>query len=116
MIGTQKPLWGELHEAEAAYYAEIAVHKSWHVAADRAMGYLAKTGREFTADDLRRLLDQAGEPATPNAYGGLMMAWARRGLIRKTGQFMNSTQPKRNGGVNAVWVGTNAANIAAVSA
>lgn len=113
-LGTQNPLWGELHPAEAAYYASIAVHHGWHTAADRAMAYLTSTGREFTADDLRRLLDQAGEPPTPNAYGGLMMTWSRRGLIRKTG-FTNSTQPKRNGGVNAIWVGQCAATGAARS-
>ena len=104
MIGTQDPLWGETHPAEAAYYANIAVHRGWNVAADRAMGYLASSGREFTADDLRRLLDQAGDPTTPNAYGGLLMTWSRRGAIRKTG-YRCSTQPKRHGGVNAVWVG-----------
>lgn len=104
MIGTQEPLWGETHPAEAAYYANIAVHRGWHVAADRAMGYLANSGREFTADDLRRLLDQAGDPTTPNAYGGLLMSWSKRGVIRKTG-YRCSTQPKRHGGVNAVWVG-----------
>ena len=114
MLGTQNPLWGDLHEAEAAYYANIALHKNWHVAAERAMGYLVKTGCEFTADDLRRLLDQAGEPSTPNAYGGLVMSWARRGLIRKVG-FTNSTQPKRNGGVNAIWVANRPASTGAVA-
>lgn len=104
MLGTQAPLWGELHPAEAAYYASIAVHRGWHAAADRAMGYLTNKGDEFTADDVRRLLDQAGDPPSPNAYGGLLMAWSRRGLIRKTG-YSPSTQPKRHGGVNAVWVG-----------
>lgn len=104
MIGEQQMLFGRPHPAEAAYYANIAVHRGWHVAADRAMGYLANSGREFTADDLRRLLDQAGDPTTPNAYGGLLMTWSRRGAIRKTG-YRCSTQPKRHGGVNAVWVG-----------
>ena len=105
LVGTQAPLWGELHPAEAAFYASIAVHQGWHAAAERAMGYLRQTGDEFTADDLRRLLDQAGEPPTPNAYGGLVMSWSRRGLIRKTGDYRPSTQARRNGGANAVWVG-----------
>ena len=104
LAGEQVPLWDDLHPAEAAFYGSIAVHHGWHVAAERAMGYLRKTGLEFTADDLRRLLGQAGEPLTPNAYGGLVMSWSRRGLIEKIG-YRPSKQTRRNGGVNAVWIG-----------
>lgn len=110
-VGIQEPLFGQLHPAEAAYYAAIAVHRGWWVAADDAMRYLAARGDEFTADDLRHLLDGAGDPPSPNAYGGLLMAWKKRGAIRRVG-YTNSRQPRRHGGVNAVWVGQASAPIA----
>lgn len=98
----QPPLW-EDHPAEAAYYANIATHRGWAVAADRAMGYLVKRGTPFTADDLNRLMAEVTvEPTTRNAIGGLFMAWHRRKRIERIG-FQPSKQKRRNGGVIAVW-------------
>lgn len=98
-----QPAFWEDHPAEAAYYAQIAVHRGWHAAAERAMGYLVNTGEPFSADDLRRLLaDVEEKPTSPNAIGGLFMAWSRAGRIEQAG-FMTSTQNKRRGGVNRVW-------------
>ena len=102
----QDLLFGELSPGEMAYYAELAAHKGWHTAADEAMQHLADTGREFTAADIRRLLEDAPQPGTMNAYGGLFAAWTRRGHIKRVG-YQPSTQEGRNGGVVAVWKGTN---------
>lgn len=93
----QDLLFGELSPGEMAYYAELAAHKGWHTAADDAMQHLA---------DIRRLLEDAPQPGTMNAYGGLFAAWARRGHIKRVG-YQPSTQEGRNGGVVAVWKGTN---------
>ena len=95
---------GDLHPAEAAYYASIAAQHTWHAAAEKAMRHLAESGQEFSADDLRDLLADAGEPPTPNAYGGLFLSWSKQGLIRRTGGG-SSRGKKRNGGHRHTWVG-----------
>ena len=92
------------HPAEAAYYAQIAAHHTWHTAAEAAMKYLATSGREFTAADLRDRLQDCDQPTTPNAIGGLFMAWSRQNLIRKVGAGQ-SRAVKRNGGHRYVWQG-----------
>lgn len=92
------------HPAEAAYYAAIAVHHTWHTAAEAAMKHLAASGDVFSADDLRELLADCGEPPTPNAYGGLFMSWSKQGLIQRVSGG-SSRQPKRNGGHRHTWVG-----------
>lgn len=92
----------ELHPAEASYYSEIAVHKTWHEAADAAMKHLVSTHAPFTADDLRDLLGDC-QPANPNSIGGLFMAWSRAGLITRCGGG-NSRGPKRNGGYRHEWI------------
>lgn len=102
----QDLLFGELHPGEMAYYAEVAAHKGWHTAADAAMQHLADTGLEFTAADLRQLLEDAPHPGNMNAYGGLFTAWAKRGHIERVG-YQPSTQQGRNGGIVSVWKGTN---------
>lgn len=92
------------HPSEAAYYAAIRATHDWWKAADAAMKYLIKTGSSFSADDLRHLLRDAGEPPTPNAWGGLFRAYSTQNLIRRIGGG-TSTQPKRNGGYRHQWVG-----------
>lgn len=93
-----------IHPAEAAYYASIAAQHTWHTAAEEAMKHLAKSGDIFSADDLRELLDGAGEPPTPNAYGGLFISWSRQGLIQRVGGG-TSRGIKRNGGHRHTWQG-----------
>ena len=92
------------HPAEAAWYAEVAAHRGWHVAAEAAMRYLCRRGDPFTADDLRPLLADC-EPPHPNAIGGLFMVWSKRGAIRKVG-WGSSRLVSRRGGNRALWVAT----------
>lgn len=94
----------ELHPSERAFYSEIAAHKNWHAAAEEAMKHLASSGHAFSADDVRELLSDAGEPATPNSYGGLFMSWSRAGLIERVGGG-SSRGSKRNGGYRHLWRG-----------
>jgi len=72
------------------------------------MTYLAQTGDEFTADEVRHLLEGGPQPGTMNAYGGLFSSWRNRGLIVSTG-YRKSTQRLRNGGAIAIWKGTSKA-------
>lgn len=97
----------DLHPAEAAYYAAIRAGATWYTAAEAAMKHLVDAGEPFTADDLRELLAEAGEPPTPNAYGGLFLSWSRQGLISKVGGGP-SRGVKRNGGYRARWVAATA--------
>ena len=92
------------HPGEVAYYGSISVIHDWCKAADAAMQYLIRRGEPFSADDLRELLKTAGEPATPNAWGGMFIAYARRGMIHRVGGGPSKRQ-KRNGGHRHMWVG-----------
>lgn len=100
------------HPAESAYYASIAAQHTWHAAAEQAMKHLAQSKWLFSADDLRELLADAGEPPTPNAWGGLFMSWSRQGLITRVGGG-TSRGAKRNGGYRHLWVGAQSAEDAA---
>lgn len=95
------------HPAESAYYASIAAQHTWHAAAEQAMKHLATSGDVFSADDLRELLDGAGEPPTPGAWGGLFRVWKDAGLIKRPDDSHGgaSRQKKRNGGHRYEWVG-----------
>lgn len=93
------------HPAEAAFYSEIAVHKTWADAAETGMKHLAQRGAPFSADDLRELIGGvAGEPEKPNAYGGLFLSWSKQGLIRRAG-YVASRGPKNNAREQKLWVG-----------
>lgn len=100
----QLDLFSGEHPAEAAFYAQVAAHRGWHVAAERAMSYLCRRGEPFTADDLRPLLADCEPPTSVNAYGGLFMQWSRRGLIREVSGGPSRLRSRR-GGHRRVWVG-----------
>jgi len=51
---------------------------AWLSAAWTAMEVLARTGRDFTADDLREMV---GAPTRPNAMGSVFLKAKRRGMI-----------------------------------
>lgn len=59
-------------------------------------------GTEFVADLIR---DRMGDNIVPPAaWGSLLNAAAKAGLVRKTGEYRASLRPERNGSVVAVWV------------
>lgn len=66
---------------------------------------LARSRPDFTADDVRAAVHLAGlgEPHHANAYGAAMLAAARRGSIRKTGQLRQSSRAEANSHSNPVW-------------
>lgn len=94
----------DIHPAEAAWYAAIAGHKTWHDAAETAMKLLAESKEPFSADNLRELLAAVEDPPHKNAIGGLFLSWSKQGLIRRVGGG-RSTAAKRNGGHRHEWVG-----------
>ncbi len=85
-------------------FAETMVDNGWRTKADRVIDELAATGQPFTAETVRaRLADDA---ITPAAFGSRFTAAARRGAIRKTGNYVTAQRASRNAGVLAEWIGT----------
>jgi hypothetical protein len=62
--------------------ADAAEDEAWKARADIAIDQLAKSGREFTAEDVRA---GAGDPRRPNAFGARLQAASRSGVIVKVG-------------------------------
>jgi hypothetical protein len=74
----------------------------WRAEAERHLKSLASSGREFTVDDVRRLVTTA--PADPNSWGGFMSGMAKLGHIRKAG-YSKSTTAAGHGRVLLTWRG-----------
>ena len=68
---------------------------------DAAIARWAATGREFSANDLRREFAGVSGPVV----GGRFNAAARRGLIRDTGKRVPSTLASTNGHEVRLWTG-----------
>lgn len=83
--------------------AEENTEPNWRDWAFNVIQELARTGREFTNDDVR--LRGVDEPPHPNHWGALFTAARRKGLIEPTGQVRPSTTPSRNASLNRVWRG-----------
>jgi hypothetical protein len=87
---------------EGMTLADGAASEEWKDRWDRAIAALARTGEEFTADDVRRI---AGPPLDhPNAAGARFHAAARRGLIERTG-YRKSARQILHAHPIAVWRG-----------
>lgn len=83
--------------------ALFATDIRWRQAAERAIEDLARSGLEWSIEDVTDRVGRAlGSPR--NALGGLISTAARRGLIVKVG-YRQSREPSRAGGVVAVWRG-----------
>lgn len=93
---------GRLLRDEAIARANDAVDPWWKSCADTAIAYLASTGLEFTADDLRALVPAPDHPARVGAHFSAAM---KAGLIRPTG-YAISKSTTRHAGVLRSWVGT----------
>jgi hypothetical protein len=74
----------------------------WPKKADRWIEFMAQTGQEFTAEDLR---SACGDPSRPAQVGARLLAAARRGLIERVG-FAQASRSERHGGWVGVWRGT----------
>ncbi|MCA8950229.1 MAG: DUF4118 domain-containing protein [Planctomycetes bacterium] len=84
---------------------------SWRTAVDDVLVGLAKAGEPFTITDVRATAAALGigEPEHANAWGAVVTAAKRRGLIAKTGRLLRSEREGRNAGLIAEWVGVAAA-------
>lgn len=78
-----------------------ALASAWRAKAAEAMTTLARSGEEFSADDLVAI---AGEPPVPNMLGGVFMSAARRDLINAVG-FTTASRPSAHARVQRTWKG-----------
>lgn len=74
----------------------------WRAEAMTTIEFLASTGREFTADEVRQAV---GEPDVANRWGGVFLAARRAGLIVPTGQVRPSGTVSRHASLVRVWRG-----------
>ena len=86
---------------EANEQLALGVDPDWNDAAWGTLIRLARSGREFSADDL---VDAAGSPSSPGATGALFAHAARQGLIRMAG-VTTSRRLTRHGSLQRVWRG-----------
>jgi hypothetical protein len=112
MSGPSEPgdlltLLAELEAAKPAAFAgaEVADENAddwWRSSALQAVETLARSGVEFTADDVRDM--GVTEPDHPNRWGGVFLAASRGGLIEPVGA-RRSTRGPRNASLVRVWRG-----------
>jgi hypothetical protein len=84
--------------------AEQAESDEWNAACDAAIAWWAKTGEEFTAEEVRK---RVGDPKHPNAMGPRFAAAARAGLIVRVG-YARSPRPSLHAHPTALWKGASA--------
>lgn len=77
-------------------------HPAWRACADQTILDLAKSGREFAADDVTAV---CGQPAHPNATGARFSAASRRGIIEPVG-YRQAVRKERHASRMLTWRGT----------
>lgn len=88
---------------EEAELADENAETMWRREAMTQIEFLASTGREFTADDIRQAV---GEPDVANRWGGVFLAARRAGLIEPTGRVRPSGTVSRHASLVRVWKGS----------
>ena len=86
-------------EQHPIFWAEDA-----YAALLRYVKYLAKDGRDFTAEDVRACCQgiTVDEPRDRRAWGHIMLRGARDGIIRKSG-YREHKDPSRHNGISITW-------------
>ena len=87
-----------------AVQAANAVHPYWKLAAEKALRDLARSGREFTSDDLHERVGHA-LGGHREAMGALFLTAAKQEVITQAG-YRKSTRPEAHGRILTVWCGT----------
>jgi hypothetical protein len=98
----RRPLSGiELRDQGIASVSSNASMLTWRSIARRELETLAKSGSEFSADDVTSV---SGMPSEPNAVGALFATAHKQGLIKPVGT-RTGVNPQRHAGSQRVWVG-----------
>lgn len=95
---------GDTRRERGMVAATHASHPWVKTATDAAIKRWALRRVPFVADNIRSEVEQLA--SSPNLLGARINAAARRGLIRKTGNYRKSRTASRHGGVVAEWIGT----------
>ena len=90
-------------ETRALISAHTPTNPCWWNDFHAAVEQLAKSGRTFSADNVRPF--GIGEPNHPNMWGIGFGAAARRGVIQKVGAGQSARKSRRNG-MSTLWQGT----------
>ena len=83
----------------------------WNDEADQAILELARSGEEFTAD---QLIERVGMPEHRNAVGARLSAAARRGWIQRTGDRQADNRAEQHARRVSLWIGAGGAQTAVV--
>ena len=83
-----------------------AADPMWRAAAERVIRDLARSGSDFTTDDVWARLDLTGiTTREPRALGAVLKDAGKRGYVRATDRFRNSTRVECHARPVRVWVG-----------
>src|SRR5690606_9544910 len=96
--------------SEANLAAATAPHRvTYREHVEAILDDFARTGREFNAEDVRRLVPPGVEPHSHNVLPSLIRHWARRGAFQQVG-WDKPNRPSRHGSVIRRWRGTGCAD------
>ncbi len=86
---------------EAAYqYADL----DWKKIASDAVRHCAETMPEFTSDDVWEIINKTGITTSENrAFGAIMQAASRSGMVVATGNFIASTRKQVHKNPIRIW-------------
>jgi hypothetical protein len=84
--------------------AAQSVLRTYKDHAEAALIELARTGQEFTADDIRKRIPAGVEAHSPNVLPSLLGIWSAQDKILPV-DWTTSKRPSRHSSRNRVWVG-----------
>lgn len=95
--------FGDLLRDQGAARADAAQPEEWKAAVDLEIARLARSGREFTADDVSSVVGDS-PTGSQGAMGARFLAAAKRGVIVRVG-YVKSSRPSVHAHPIAQWKG-----------
>lgn len=80
----------------------LSNNQDWRERTLEEIVYISHKMDKFTSDDVRKACCNL-TPKNGNAWGAIMNAAAKKGLIKKTGSYVKSKIPSNHGHLNAEW-------------
>jgi hypothetical protein len=98
-----------VRESKHQAIAQVDEHadRAWKDTVDLIIENLARRQPTVTSDDVWRELEKYPDVThEPSAMGACFIRASRRGILRPTGQYVESRRPLRHGNVIKVWAST----------